>query len=257
MQALQAFVPMVVKEIYKHHSGMNKAWMVFFLFSYLAMQPDELMDAFTSKQKNELFDQGVKEINDLLSYMDGLEIRNALRFTPCLARGLEIYTGIVWEVFLVDGSIKSSVGTGGRYDNIIGAFIGNGVAYPAVGMTFGLDVIYEALMLKNAIPDKPPVDLHIIPLGTDRFCLKLATELRNKGLSVDIDMADRKLKKSLDYANKQRVPYVTVIGENELESGVLLLKEMKTGKEFRVCMEKLGELSVRLLSGREPGDIPN
>ena len=127
----------------------------------------------------------------------------------------------------------------------------NGVDYPAVGMTFGLDVIHEALMLKDAIPVKPPVDLYIIPLGTEKACLKLATELRNKGLKVDVDMADRRLKKSLDFANKQGIPYVVVIGENELESGVLLLKEMKIGKEYKVCMERLGEFSMKLLSEGE------
>ena len=214
------------------------------LLNYMKMQPDELTDALVSKQRNERIDQGVKELNELVSYIESLGIRNALRFTPSLARGLEIYTGTVWEVFLTDGSITSSVGAGGRYDNIIGAFIENGVDYPAVGMTFGLDVIYEALMLKGAIPVNPPVDLYIIPLGTEKACLKLATELRNKGLKVDVDMADRRLKKSLDFANKLGIPYVVVIGENELESGALLLKEMKTGKEYKVCMEKLGEFSM-------------
>ena len=64
-------------------------------------------------------------------------------------------------------------------------------------MTFGLDVIYEALMLKGAIISEPPVDLYIIPVGTQKACLKLATELRSKGLKVDVEMADRRLKKSL------------------------------------------------------------
>jgi len=174
--------------------------------------------------------------------IDDLGIRNELRFTPSLARGLEINTGTVWEVFLVDGSITSSVKAGGRYDNIIGTFIGNGLDYPAAGMAFGLDVIYEALMIKDAISIELPVDLYIIPLGTEATCLKLATELRKKGLNVDIDMADRRLKKSLDYANKQGIPYVAVVGENELESGNLMLKEMSTGKGYKVCMEKLDEL---------------
>jgi len=223
---------------------------VYVLLNYMKMQPDELTVALVSKQRNELIDQGMKELNELDSYIDGLGIRNSLRFTPSLARGLEIYTGTVWEVFLADESITSSVGAGGRYDNIIGAFIDNGLDYPAVGMTFGLDVIYEALMLKGAFSIKPPVDLYIIPLGTEKACLKLATELRSKGLKVDVDMTDRRLKKSLDFANKQGIPYVVVIGENELESGELLLKEMKTGKEYKVCLDKLGEFFTKLFSDR-------
>jgi len=212
------------------------------LLNCMKMQPDELKAAINSKRRNELIEQGLKEINELDSYIDSLGIGNALRFSPSLARGLEIYTGTVWEVFLTDESITSSVGAGGRYDNIIGSFIGNGVEYPAVGMTFGLDVIYEVLMLKDAIPFKPPVDLYIIPLGTEKASLKLATELRSRGMKVDVDMADRRLKKSLDFANKQGIPYVIVLGENELESGELMLKEMKTGKEYKVCTDKLGEL---------------
>ena len=211
------------------------------LLDYMKMQPEELRAALVSKQRNELINQGMKELNELDSYIDGLGIGNSLRFTPSLARGLEIYTGTVWEVFLADESITSSVGAGGRYDNIIGAFIGNGLDYPAVGMTFGLDVIYEALMLKDAVSIKPPVDLYIIPLGMEKPCLKLATELRSKGLKADVDMTYRRLKKSLDYANKQGIPYVVVIGENELESGEFLLKEMKTGKEYKVCIDKLGD----------------
>lgn len=218
------------------------------LLEYMKMQPDELIAALPSMQRNERMQQGIKELEELDSFFDILEIKNALRFTPSLARGLEIYTGTVWEVFLADRSITSSVGAGGRYDNIIGAFINNGMDYPAVGMTFGLDVIYEALMIKDAVAVKPPVDLYIIPIGTDKACLKLATELRIKGLKVDVDMAYRKLKKSLDFANKQGIPYVVVLGDNELESGELLMKEMKIGKEYKVSMAKLGEFFMKLVS---------
>jgi histidyl-tRNA synthetase len=129
------------------------------LLDYMKMQPDELTSKFTSCYTNELIEQGKKEINELLSYIDVLGIKDSLKFTPSLARGLEIYTGTVWEVFLSDGSITSSVGAGGRYDNIIGAFLENGMDYPAVGMTFGLDVIYEALVPKGTALNKPFIDL--------------------------------------------------------------------------------------------------
>lgn len=218
------------------------------LLSYMKMQPDELAANLLSKRRNEKMEEGIKELNELDSFIDALGIRNTLLFTPSLARGLEIYTGTVWEVFLTDGSITSSVGAGGRYDNIIGAFIDNGTDYPAVGMTFGLDVIYEALMQKGTVSYKPPVDLYIIPLGTERACLKLATELRDKGLKVDVDMTGRRLKKSLDFANKQGMPYTVIFGENELESGELMLKEMKTSREYKVGKEKLREFFMKLYS---------
>jgi histidyl-tRNA synthetase len=119
-------------------------------------------------------------------------------------------------------------------------------------MTFGLDVIYEALMLKGAIISEPPVDLYIIPVGTQKACLKLATELRSKGLKVDVEMADRRLKKSLDFANKQGIPYVAIVGENELESAQLMLKEMKTGIEYKACMDSTS-LSRELVKMKKEG----
>ncbi len=202
------------------------------LLDSMKLQPEEII---TRLNQNERIQQGVKELKELEATMDALEIRGSVRFSPGLARGLEIYTGTVWEVFLTDGSITSSVGAGGRYDNIIGAFIDNGLDYPAVGMTFGLDVIYQALLAKGAATGKPPVDLYIIPIGTGKECLKLATELRKKGLRVDVDMTDRRLRKTMDYANKQGIPFVAVIGENEVQSGKFMLKEMETGREQEIC----------------------
>lgn len=214
------------------------------LLDYMRMQPGELAAVLVPERRNGLIEQGMGELDELDSFIDALGIKNAFRFTPSLARGLEIYTGTVWEVFLTDGSITSSIGAGGRYDTIIGAFIDNGCDYPAVGMTFGLDVIYEALMQKGAVADKPPVDLYVIPLATEKACMKLAADLRNKGLRVDVEMTGRRLRKSLDFANKQGIPYVAVLGENELESGELALKEMTTGKEYKVAMDQLGEFLI-------------
>lgn len=207
------------------------------LMSYMNMKSEELINIFSSLESNELIRLGLRELEELNSYLEAMEIRDRLKFSPSLARGLEIYTGTVWEVFLTDKSITSSVGAGGRYDKIIGAFLDNGKEYPAVGMTFGLDVIYEALMIKGIVEEKAPVDLYIIPMGTQRQCMKLILELRNKDLRVDMEMTDRKLKKSLDYANKMGIPYVIIIGENELNLGKVKIKDMNKGidKEVSLC----------------------
>ncbi|MBE3102361.1 MAG: histidine--tRNA ligase [Firmicutes bacterium] len=209
------------------------------LFGYMKTQPDKLMLSLISyNQYNELIKEGLDELNRLNLYFDTLDIKESLKFTPSLARGLEIYTGTVWEVFLTDGSITSSVGAGGRYDNIIGTFLDNGADYPAVGMTFGLDVIFQAIRLKGVVNIKPPVDLYIIPLGTAQACMKIAQELRQQGLCVEIDISEKKLKKSLSYANKCRIPYVMVIGENEISTGVFKIKDMELGKEIEACLEQ-------------------
>lgn len=219
------------------------------LLCCMEAQPEALLSALTSGKTNALLEQGIQELNCLREYADALGISNALRFSPGLARGLEIYTGSVWEVLLTDGSISSSVGAGGRYDSIIGGFIDNGSDYPAAGMTFGLDVIYQALLLKGAVNNNPPVDLYVIPLGTEKMSLQFVTDLRRKGIKVDIEMMGRRLKKSLDFANKQGIPYVLILGENEVRTGKVMVKNLLKGCEYEVNLCEFEELFRKMMEG--------
>jgi len=110
----------------------------------------------------------------------------------------------------------------------------------------------EALMLKGAVTSSSTIDLYIIPLGTGKDCLKLAARLRSERLKVDIEMSNRKLKKSLDFANKQGVPYVVIFGENELKSGAVMLKDMLKGSEFEVELDEL-VLRIKDMLGKMEG----
>ena len=220
----------------------------------MKMEPDELLLSIADLPDNEMLKQGVEDINVLNRYIDALDIRRFVRFTPSLARGLEIYTGTVWEVFLTDRSITSSVGAGGRYDKIVGAFLDNGTSYPVVGMTFGVDVIYEALVIKGNMKAYPPVDLYVIPIGTETECLKITTALRSSGIRTDIEMTGRKLKKSMDYANKLGIPYVIVIGEDELSSGNIKLKEMVSGNEYPLTLDTIAT-EIKMVICRRNGSI--
>ncbi|WP_105615294.1 histidine--tRNA ligase [Vallitalea okinawensis] len=211
------------------------------LLKYLRMDPKQLLIELKTINDDSII-EGITELKELNQYLDALDLREFVRFTPSLARGLEIYTGTVWEVFLEDGSISSSIGAGGRYDKIIGTFLDNGNEYPAVGMTFGLDVIYEALKLKNQIKKDPYIEVYVIPMGTNVECLKVVKDLRNLGLRVDIDMTGRKVKKALSYANKEQIPYVMVIGDNEIKSGKVNVKDMSTGEVQEIKLNKLEEL---------------
>lgn len=191
--------------------------------------------------ENEQMQEGLQEIEELYGYLEGTDALACMRFAPYLARGIDIYTGMVWEVFLKDRKIAgqdftSSIGGGGRYDKIITSFVDDGNEYPAVGMSFGLDVIYEVLKLKNADQKLSTIDLFIIPFGTEKESFKLASELRKIGIKVDIEKASKKLKKSMMYANKIGVPYVIVLGEDEIANGKLQLKNMETGEntEFAI-----------------------
>ncbi|WP_425445911.1 histidine--tRNA ligase [Dethiothermospora halolimnae] len=184
--------------------------------------------------------EGIDELKNLNSYLQELDLLDKVKFNPFLARGLDIYTGTIYEVFLSDGSITSSIGSGGRYDNIIGSFLNNNKEYPAVGLSFGLDVIYTALLDKNQNINKPLVDLIIIPMGRGIKTLKIANDIRKLGVKVDIDMTNKKLGKKLKGVDKRNIPYVIIIGEDELKNGKVKIKNMKTGKEEEVEIENIG-----------------
>lgn len=187
---------------------------------------------------NDIFLEGREEIKELFSYIDGLGLEEC-KFTPYLARGLEIYTGTVWEVFDREKRLTSAIGGGGRYDKIITNFINDGNTYPAVGISFGIVPICEILGKKDT---KAPYDMLIIPMGTELASLKLANSLRDKGIKVMIEMSGRKLKKVLESADKNGVAYVAIIGDNEINSGTLEIKDMIYNKKIKVGIKDIDEI---------------
>jgi len=147
---------------------------------------------------------------------------------------LSYYTGTVFEA--VCKKLDSSLAGGGRYDNMIGGFIGKG-DYPAVGISFGLEPIYEVLKKKES--KKTVVDIYVIPIGTLGKSLKVVSELRGKGIKCDIDFNGRNISKNLKYVNKMEIPFALIIGEDELKTGKFSLKDMKSGKEEKLVVSKI------------------
>lgn len=141
-----------------------------------------------------------------------------------------------------DESITSSISAWGRYDNFITNFIDNGLEYPAVGMTFGLDVIYEALRIKSDNLTKTVVELFPIPMGTEVQTLKLANILRNYGINTDIAMTGQKIKKTFSYADKVGIPYASVIGENEVNSKSITIKSLRTGEQNNFAYDNYADI---------------
>ena len=185
--------------------------------------------------------EGISEINELYEYVVNTEAEKCMKFAPYLARGIDIYTGTVWEVFLKNRKINEhdfnmSIGGGGRYDRIITTFINNGKEYPAVGMSFGLDVIYEIIKLKDGKISKSVVDLFVIPMGTEKQSFTFTSNLRKLGVKTEIEKRAQKLKKSMSYANKMCIPYVVIIGEDEIKKQSVKVKNMETGlsQEFSI-----------------------
>ncbi|WP_440603955.1 histidine--tRNA ligase [Bacillus sp. GB_SG_008] len=201
----------------------------------MSMQLSEFDKTFSDP----LVKEGVTELQELEQYLIALGVESNTVFSPFLARGLTMYTGTIYEIFLTDGSITSSIGSGGRYDHIIGVFRGDNKSYPTVGISFGLDVIYTALIQKERASSS--VDIFVIPLGTQAKCLKIAHTLRtNENLKVELELTNRKLKRALNYANKENIPHVLIVGEEEINNNVAVLRNMKEGTEQNIplaCIE--------------------
>ena len=199
------------------------------LFNYFKMDTNELLNAFDNVANSQL-KEGIEEIKMLNDYIERFNLKECV-FTPYLARGLDIYTGTIWEVFDKERRITSSIGAGGRYDKIITNFINDGNSYPAVGMTFGLVPIFEIISKNDS---DVFYQLYIIPMGKEFECLKLATDLRKKEIKTIIEMNNKKVKKAFEWANKNNIPFTIVIGENEINTGKIKIKDMNSYKEIEV-----------------------
>ncbi len=170
--------------------------------------------------------KGITEIQEILSYVNSTNVE----FSPSLARGLAYYTGTVFEVYLRNSEITSAIAAGGRYDEMIGKFIGSG-DYPAVGIAFGLEVILDAIKLKQKPEQKTVTQVYLIPIKTFDESLKIAQELRKAGIKTDIDLMEKGPSRNIKYANAMNIPYVMFIGPDELKQKKVKLRDMKTGKE--------------------------
>lgn len=206
---------------------------------------DKLLEIFTKDInyynnlfiEDKLYQEALSEINEFNTKLEQLNIQDRTKFSPILARGLSIYTGTVFEFFDRDQRLTCSLGGGGRYNKIITDFINDGTEYPAVGLSFGLEPIYT--IIKDEYDKETLVDVYIIPMDTEIECLKLADTLRNNNINVLVELNKKKVKKCFEYANKENIKYVIVIGSNELESNSYTIKDMTTGEQYTMNEEEL------------------
>ena len=194
------------------------------------------------KTENPLIIQGLQELSDLSNKLKELNLDKYCIFTPSLARGQEYYTGNVFEVYDKSGYLTSSIGGGGRYDNMITDFINDGNRYPAVGVSFGLSSIYELLRKKDNLENISDIDLYIIPIETFAESFKIANTIRSLGVNVLLELENKKLKKCLEQADKENIPYTIVIGTKELEERKITLRNMKTKENFVISLDELSSI---------------
>ncbi|OGF29573.1 histidine--tRNA ligase [Candidatus Falkowbacteria bacterium RIFOXYD2_FULL_35_9] len=182
----------------------------------------------------------LQEIEQTINLMPNQE---NIVFLPSLARGLAYYTGNVFEIFLKDKNVMSSaVGGGGRYDKMIGGFLGKDGDIPAVGISFGLETILDVIN-KTGISEmkKTVTQVYVLAMGEENMksAIETADQIRNLGINVDIDLQNRKLKKNLEYANALEIPYVVIIGSDEIEKKQITLRNMKDGSQKSIKPEEI------------------
>ena len=214
------------------------------LLMLFKMDIDKIKDMLKNSTNEELT-LGIKEIDTLKGYIEKLGYSEICKVDLTLARGQDYYTGNVFEVYDKSGYLTSSIGGGGRYDKMVTEYINDGEVYPAVGISFGLTSIYEILKTRDDFKNTSDIKFYIIPMGVDMEALSLADTLRSYGYNVDVEMKGRKLKKSLDFANRENIPYVIIVGEDEVKSGKVTVKDMINQNNFEIDLknpEKVKEI---------------
>ena len=183
--------------------------------------------------------EGLKEIEELLGYLKDFSVE--VEFSPSLARGLGYYTGPIFEVFLKDQTImNSSIAGGGRWDKMIGKYIGNEkLNYPATGLSFGIEPIMDIILKRDGTERQTVTDLLVIPIKTKEQAIKITQELRKRGLKAQVDLLDRSVSKNIEYADKLGIPYVGFLGEDEIKQNKIKIRNLKTGKEELIDVDKV------------------
>ena len=189
--------------------------------------------------------KGVAELETVFDYLSGLRINNELAFDVTLARGLSYYTGCIFEVQAL-GVQMGSIGGGGRYDDLTGIFGLPNVS--GVGVSFGAERIYDVMEELNLFPADNPASLKVLFMAFDeathRYAFRCLTQLRAAGINADIYPEPGKLKKQMKYANDRQVPYVILVGEDEMQTGKLALKDMASGEQAVLGVEEvIGKLA--------------
>ena len=208
--------------------------------------------------KNEMFDQGLSELKTVVKYLAdfGVPAENfAVDLT--IARGLDYYTGTVYETTLLDHPEIGSVCSGGRYDNLAEFYTDKQL--PGVGISIGLTRLFYVLgeqgMLNPELPTAP-ADALILPMTEDLSpAIALATQLRQAGIRTQLHCEQKKFKAKMSYADKLSIPYVIFLGEDEINAGVVACKDMKSGEQTKLNTQETIDRIKAGLAELEKGSV--
>ena len=214
------------------------------------------LDGYTGR--NETFDQGLIELKTVVGYLAafGIPAENfAVDLT--IARGLDYYTGTVYETTLLDHPEIGSVCSGGRYDNLAEFYTDKQL--PGVGISIGLTRLFYVLgeqgMLNPELPTAP-ADVLILPMTEDLSpAIALATQLRQAGIRTQLHCEQKKFKAKMSYADKLAIPYVIFLGEDEISAGVVACKDMKSGEQTKLPVSETIDRIKAGLAELEKGSV--
>lgn len=191
-------------------------------------------------QSSEIGMKGVEETRFVLDTLKGLELKNDIQFDLTLARGLNYYTGAIFEVKALDVQMGSITG-GGRYDNLTGIFGMPGIS--GVGISFGVDRIFDVLNDLDAYPKDAMLATRVLFINfgdkETAYCLPIVKKLREAGIRTEMYPESAKMKKQMSYANTKQIPFVALAGENEISEGKVTVKNMETGNQEMVSVDEL------------------
>lgn len=204
-----------------------------------SFHPGQLQGFFADSPTGQ---KGLEELLEVASLLDGQPLNNTLHFDMTLARGLNYYTGCIVEVAAKDAKM-GSIGAGGRYDDLTGIFGLKNMS--GVGISFGADRVYDVMESLALFPAHTTDGTQVLLVGFDdkarRYGFPLLGKLRQAGIRAEIYPDQSKLKKQLDYANKKNIPFVILIGDNEMESGKLTFKNMESGAQKNLEVQEVIE----------------
>ena len=217
---------------------------------------DQVLSALSGyRGRNEMFDQGLDELEAVTRNLAAFGVpQENFGVDLTIARGLDYYTGTVYETTLLDHPEIGSVCSGGRYDNLAGYYIDK--VLPGVGISIGLTRLFYVLDEQGLLNDKlptAPADALVLPMTADPApAIALAQSLREEGLRVQLYGEQKKFKQKMTYADKLGVPFVVLLGEDELAQGKCSVKNMTTGEQVTVTASEAAQLMKTTLDTREP-----
>lgn len=228
-------------------------------FSVPAAAADQLLELLSTadpmaalsalKGKNEFFDRGVEELSTVVNYMSafGVPAEN-YQVDLTIARGLDYYTGTVYETAMLDHPEIGSICSGGRYDNLAEYYTNKQL--PGVGISIGLTRLFFVLEDQKYLNDDlltSPADVLVLPMTEDLSpAIALATQLREAGIRTQLYTENKKFKQKIGYADKLGIPYVVFLGEDEVKAGKAAVKDMSTGEQLT---QSVDEAVARIRAG--------